>query len=125
LEIASEQAKTCLAGLTRVIHELTHCAQRCRSETEKFIVEDLYSSALLQFKKYHPSGNLKFNNLGISQSLKLRILAEIILPIYLKLNFTTNTSGRGAFDSAKNRNSAKAANAKVRNRQITGTPIIL
>jgi len=44
-------------------------------ETEAFIVEpDLSSSVLSQFKKYHPSGNLKFNDLGISQSLKLRIL---------------------------------------------------
>jgi len=30
--------------------------------------EDLPSSALSQFKKYHPSGNLKFINLGIFQS---------------------------------------------------------
>ena len=27
-----------------------------------------------QFKKYHPSENVKFNNLDIFQSLKLRIL---------------------------------------------------
>jgi len=46
-----------------------------------------------QFKKYHPYGNLKFNKLGIFQSLKLRILIEKILPIYLKLNFTPNTLG--------------------------------
>jgi len=32
--------------------------------------EDLFSSVLSQFKKYHPSGNLKFNYLGIFQSLK-------------------------------------------------------
>jgi len=31
---------------------------------------------LLQFKKYHPSGNLKLNNLGIFQNLKLRILMK-------------------------------------------------
>jgi len=42
-------------------------------------IEDLSSLELLQFKKYHPSGNLKFNNLGIFQSLKLRIL-EIKYP---------------------------------------------
>jgi len=30
-------------------------AQRCRSETEKFILEDLFSSVLSKFKKYHPS----------------------------------------------------------------------
>ena len=29
-----------------------------------------------QFKNYHPSGNLKFNNLGILQILKLRIVVE-------------------------------------------------
>jgi len=29
-----------------------------------------------QFKKYYPSGNLKFNNLVIFQSLKLRNLVE-------------------------------------------------
>ena len=43
---------------------------------QKNILEDLFSSALSQFKKYYPSGNLKFNNLGISQSIKLRILVE-------------------------------------------------
>jgi len=47
-------------------------AQRCRSETEKNILEDLFSSVLSKYKKYHPSGNLKFNNLGIFQSLKFR-----------------------------------------------------
>jgi len=46
---------------------------------------------LSQFKKHHPSKNLKFNNLGIFQSLKLCIL--IILPISLKLNFAPNTLG--------------------------------
>jgi len=46
---------------------------------------------LLQTKKYHPSGNLIFNKLGISQGLKLRILVEKILPISLKLKFTPNT----------------------------------
>jgi len=48
---------------------------------------------LSQFKKYHTSGNLKFNNLGIFQSLKLRTLMGKILPIYPKLNFTPNTLG--------------------------------
>jgi len=51
-------------------------AQRCRSETENFILDDLFSSVLSQFKKYHPSGNLKLNNLIIFQNLKLRILME-------------------------------------------------
>jgi len=45
-------------------------------ETEKLNLEDLFSSVLSQFKEYHPSGNLKFNNLGISQSLKFRISME-------------------------------------------------
>jgi len=40
-------------------------AQRRRSETETFILEDLFSSVLSQLKKYHPSGNLKFNISGI------------------------------------------------------------
>jgi len=57
----------------------------------KNILENLFSSVLLQLKKYHPSGNLKFNNLGIFQSLKFRILMEKILPISLNLNFTPNT----------------------------------
>jgi len=39
---------------------------------KKNILEDLLSSVLSQFKKYHPSGNLKFKNLGIFQSLILR-----------------------------------------------------
>jgi len=34
------------------------------------------------------SGNLKFNNLDIFQSLKYRILAAKILPISIKLKFT-------------------------------------
>ena len=46
---------------------------------KKNILEDVFSSALSQFKKYHPSGNLKFNYLGIFQSLKLRISTEKIL----------------------------------------------
>jgi len=66
-------------------------AQRCRSETDKNIFEDLFSSVLSQFKEYHPSQNLKFNNLGIFLSLKLRNLMEKILRISLKLNFTQNT----------------------------------
>ena len=48
-------------------------------------------SSVFSFKKYHPSGNLKFNSLGIFQSLKLRYLLEKVLRISLKLHFTTNT----------------------------------
>jgi len=47
-----------------------------RSAIEKLILEDRFSSVLSQLKKYHPYGNLKFNYLGIFQSLKLRILME-------------------------------------------------
>jgi len=35
---------------------------------------DLFSSEWSQFKKYHPSGNLKRDYLGPIQSLELRIL---------------------------------------------------
>jgi len=60
---------------------------------KKNILEDLFTSVLSQFKKYHPSGNLKFNYLGIFQSSKLRIVMEKILLISLKVNFTPNTLG--------------------------------
>jgi len=60
---------------------------------KKKILEDLFGSVLSHFKKYHPSGNLKFNNLGIFQSLKLRNLMGKILRISLKQNFTRNTLG--------------------------------
>jgi len=58
---------------------------------QKNKLEDLFSSILSQFKKYHPSGNLKSKNLGIFQSLKLRNLMGKILLISLKLNLTPNT----------------------------------
>jgi len=58
-----------------------------------FILDDLFHSVLSKLKKYHPSGNLKFNNLGIFPSLKLRILMGKIPPIPLKLNFTPNDLG--------------------------------
>jgi len=61
--------------------------------TENSILEDLFSSGLSQFKKYHPSGNLKINYTGIFQSLKLRILMEKIISISPKLNFTQNNLG--------------------------------
>ena len=57
------------------------------------IFEYLVISVLSQFGKYHPSGNLKSNNLGIFQSLKLRIVMAKILRISLKLNFTPNLLG--------------------------------
>jgi len=60
---------------------------------KKNILEDLFTSVSSQFEKYHPSGNLKFIDLRIFQSLKFRILMEKNLPISLKLNFTPNTFG--------------------------------
>jgi len=60
---------------------------------KKYFIEDLFSSVLSHVKKYHPSGNPKFNNLGVFQSLKLRILMAKIVSISLKLNFTPNTLG--------------------------------
>jgi len=42
---------------------------------------------------------MKFNDLGIFQSLKLRILGEKkILPIFLKLNFTSNAFGENGLN---------------------------
>ena len=61
-------------------------------QQKKNILEDLFSLVLSQFKKNHPSGNLKFYNLGILKSLKLGILVKKIL-ISLKLNFAPNTLG--------------------------------
>jgi len=60
---------------------------------QKNILEDLFSSVLSQFKKYRLSGNLKFNNLGIFQSLPFRILAGKISVISQNLDFTPNTLG--------------------------------
>ena len=51
-------------------------------------LEDRFSSVLSQNKKYRPYRNLKFNNSGILQSLKLRNFMGKILRISLKLNFT-------------------------------------
>ena len=62
-------------------------------QQKKNILEDLFSSVLSQLKKYHPSGNLNFDGLGISQSLKLRNLMGKILRVSLLLNFTPNTFG--------------------------------
>jgi len=58
----------------------------------KKYLDDFFSSVFSQLK-ISPPGNLKLNNLGIFQSLKLRNLVEKILPISLKLNFTSNTLG--------------------------------
>jgi len=45
-----------------------------RKQKKKIIFEDLFSSVLSEFKKYHPYENLKFKNFGIFKSLKLRNL---------------------------------------------------
>jgi len=68
-------------------------AQRCRSAREKNTLEDLFSSVVLRFHKYHPFGNPTFNNVGIFQCLKFRTLIEKNLPISLKLDFTPNSLG--------------------------------
>jgi len=57
--------------------------QRCHLETDKFILEDVFSSVLSHFKKYSPSVNVKFNNYGSFKSLKLRNLMGKILQISL------------------------------------------
>jgi len=62
-------------------------------ETERFILEELFSPALSQLKKYDPSGNLKFNNLAIFPSFKLRAQMEKKTPISIQLNFTPNSLG--------------------------------
>jgi len=62
-------------------------------ETEKKILEDLFSLVLSKFKIDHPPGNLKFNYLGISQKLKIAHFNGKVLSISLKLNFTPNTLG--------------------------------
>jgi len=60
---------------------------------KKNILEDVFSSVWSHLKKYHPCGNLIFNNLGFFQSLKLRIKMGKILPISLNLHFTLNALG--------------------------------
>jgi len=60
---------------------------------KNFVLEDLFSSVLSQFIKYHHFKNLNFNNLGISQSLKFRIFMGKNSSNSRKLNFTPNTLG--------------------------------
>jgi len=70
----TDQPNAIQSQFSRNLHGLTWPStdQQCRPETEKHILEDLFSSTLSQLKKYHRSRNLNFNNLGIFQSLKLR-----------------------------------------------------
>jgi len=60
---------------------------------KKNILQDLFSLVSSQFKKYHPSGNIKLKNLGNFKSLTWRNFMGKILRISLKLNFTPNTLG--------------------------------
>jgi len=73
--------------LSSIKNKLTHYRPAMAFGNRK-----IYFTGFFQFS-IHRSGNLKFNYLGIFESLKLRILMETILPISLKLNFTPNTSG--------------------------------
>jgi len=77
---------------------LTHHRPAMPFGNKKNILEDLFSSVLSQFKKYHPPGSLKFNYLVIFQSLKLRVFMEKLLLIPLKLNLTPNTLGCYGFN---------------------------
>ena len=56
-------AKACSAVAKQHTWLRPPTAQWCRSKAEKNILKDLFSLVLSQFKKYHPSGKLKFNNL--------------------------------------------------------------
>jgi len=55
---------------------------------KKNILEDFFSSVLSNLKNITPLETPKFDNLGISQILKLRNLMGKILRISLKLNLT-------------------------------------
>jgi len=68
--------------------KLTHYRPAMPIGNRKKIEADLFSSLLSKLKKYHLSGNLKMNNLGVFQSLKLR---NLVLRISLELNFIPNT----------------------------------
>jgi len=59
-----------------VMLALTHYRPAMPFGNRKNTSEDLLISVLSQLKKNHSSGNLKFNYLGIFQSLKLHILME-------------------------------------------------
>jgi len=53
--IESKGGKGCDQQMTKKeFADETTTAQRCRSETEKNILEVISSSVLSQFKKYHP-----------------------------------------------------------------------
>jgi len=79
--------------LGSTVSSFTHYCPAMPFGNRKNILQHLFSSVLSQFKKCHPSGNLKINYLVILGSLKLRILMEKFLLISLKLKFTPNTLG--------------------------------
>jgi len=58
---------------------------------KKDILEDLFSSALARFKKYHPSGNLTFNNSGIFKAGNCVFWRK--KSFRFLLSFTPNTLG--------------------------------
>jgi len=64
---------------------LTHNCPVMPFGNRKICFRGYFQFSIAQFKKYHPPGNLKFNNLGIFQSWKLQFLVEKIFPISLKL----------------------------------------
>jgi len=55
---------------------LTHYRPAMPFGNRNIYFKEAFGSVLPQFKEYHLSGNLNLNNLGIFQSLKLRILME-------------------------------------------------
>jgi len=79
--------------LKKLVVPLTHYRPAMPFGNRKIHLIGSSLFSIEQLKKYHPSGNLKLNNLGFFQSLKLRILLEKILAVSLNLNFTPNTLG--------------------------------
>ena len=75
------------------------CTSQIRSYLEVDFLHDANTSIDMEVK-YHPSGNMKFNNLGIFQSLKLRMLMRKILPLSLKLHLIPNTVGCNGLNGA-------------------------
>ena len=78
------------SGCRRV---LTHYRPAMPFGNRNIYFRGSFHSRIVSIKKKHPSGNLKFNNLDIFQSLKLHYLTRKILQISLKLNFFPNTLG--------------------------------
>jgi len=78
-----------------------------------------FQFSLVTIQKYLPSGNLKFNNLGIFQGLKLRNVMGKIFRISLKLNFTPNTLGRYGFKKNPKRDFLKK-NVEILSEHVRG-----